>query len=93
MDVFNCSGWLLRLSNMVLSCLVRLVDCDLLVFAYAKKDVLSKFLYVIGLVLLVDDVRNAFLILLILVLLITSTNSSIFRTLNVTVDLVMEEVL
>lgn len=78
---------------MVLSWLVRLVDCDLLVFAYAKKDVLSKFLDVIRLVLLVNDIRNAFLILVILILSINSTNSSIFRTLNVAVDLVIEEVL
>jgi hypothetical protein len=78
---------------MVLSTLVGLVECDLLVFAYAKQDVLSKLLDVISMVLLVNNVRKTFLILLILVLFIDGTNSSIFRTLNVAVDLVIEEIL
>jgi hypothetical protein len=78
---------------MVLSTLVGLVECDLLVFAYTKQDVLSKLLDVISMVLLVNNVRKTFLILLILVLFIDGTNSSIFRTLNVAVDLVIEEIL
>lgn len=78
---------------MVLPRLVGLVYRDLLVFTHTKKDVLSEFLNVTRVVLLVDDVRQTFLITLNFVLRFESANSSIFGALNVLVQLVVEEVL
>jgi hypothetical protein len=90
--VFNSSCWLLGLSNVVLSNLISLVECDLLVFAHTEQHVLSKFLDVARMVLLIDNVGKTFLIVR-LQWFISSPNSSIFGTLDVAVDLVMEEVL
>ena len=92
LHVLNSSCWLLRLSNVVLSNLIGLVECDLLVFAHTEQRVLSKFLDVTRMVLLIDNVRKTFLIVR-LQWFIHSWNSSIFGTLDVAVDLVMEKVL
>ena len=92
LHVLNSSCWLLRLSNVVLSNLISLVECDLLVFAHTEQRVLSKFLDVARMVLLIDNVRKTFLIVR-LQWFIHSWHSSIFGTLDVAVDLVMEKVL